>query len=91
MAACDATLIRVNLDDEIWLVTIVRARYGGIYEPGLWLAFPAHPDALPVEWDAEDLIASKYYEEHSHEIGAGGSPSEAYEDLQRIMRDRRAR
>ena len=76
-------------DDDVWPVTIVQARYGGAYEPGLWLAFPSHPDSLPLEWDAGDVVASSYYEEHSHEIGSGASPTEAYESLKGIMRDRR--
>jgi hypothetical protein len=66
-------------------VTIVTARYGGIYEHGLWLAFPSNPDALPVEWDTDDVTASAFYQEHSHEIGAGGTPDEAYSNLRRIL------
>ena len=31
---------------DIWPVTIVRARYGGSYEPGEWLAFPLEPYEL---------------------------------------------
>jgi hypothetical protein len=65
--------------------TIVSARYGGIPEPGLWLAVPCNPDQLPVEWDAEDLTAARYYEEHSHEIGAGGTPDEALANLRAIL------
>jgi hypothetical protein len=81
----------VDVENEVWPVTIVPARDGGAYEGGLWLAFPFHPDSLPLDWEADDLVASRYYEEHSHEIGAGESPTEAYENLQRIMRDRRLR
>jgi hypothetical protein len=86
--ACDTQAVE-HLED-VWPVTIVRARYGGIYEPGVWLAFPSHPDALPIEWDAGDIIASSYYEDHSHEIGGGSTPDEAYENLRTIMRKRRA-
>ena len=85
--ACDTRA--VDHLDEIWPVTTVRARYGGIYEPGVWLAFPSHPDALPIEWDAGD-VASSYYEDHSHEIGGGSTPDEAYDNLRAIMRRRRS-
>lgn len=63
----------------------------GTYEPGPWLAFPNHPDALPIDWDAGDLLAGRYYAEHSQEMGAGMTPSEAYEDLKRIMQERSKR
>ncbi|WP_328995031.1 hypothetical protein OG394_10870 [Kribbella sp. NBC_01245] len=79
------------MSEEIWPVTIVPARYGGTYEPGPWLAFPNHPDALPIDWDAGDLLAGRYYAEHSQEMGAGMTPSEAYEDLKRIMQERSKR
>lgn len=69
--------------------TIVSARYGGIYEPGLWLAFPGNPNQLPDEWDADDLTAARYYEEHSHEIGAGETPDEALANLRSILSKRR--
>jgi hypothetical protein len=39
----------------------------------------------------ESSGSPRYYEEHSHEIGARESPTEAYENLPRIMRDRRLR
>ena len=70
-------------------VTIVSARYGGIYEPGLWLAFPSNPDQLPAEWDVDDLTAARYYEEHSHEVGAGSTPDEALANLRAILTQRR--
>ena len=30
-----------------WPVTIMRSRYGGIYEPGRWIAFPQVPAGIP--------------------------------------------
>ena len=86
--ACDSQAVE-HLD-EVWPATIVRARYGGMYEPGVWLAFPSHPDALPIEWDAAEVIASSYCEDHSHEIGSGSTPDEAYDKLRPIMRRRRS-
>jgi len=72
-------------------VTIVRARYGGIYEPGQWIAFPVSPHQLPHGWDADDVTCMKFFETRSGEFGGGDSPQEAYEDLLRILRERRAR
>jgi len=76
--------------DELWPVTIVRARYGGIYEPGDWLAFSALPNGLPAEWDADDVTAMDFYARRSREIGGGKTPNEAYDDLVRKLAERRA-
>lgn len=71
------------MDCDIWPVTIVRARYSGVYEVGAWLAFPHHPDQLPVEWDAGDVICVEFWSDprRQEEIGGGDSPDAAYADL----------
>ncbi len=69
-------------------VTIVRSRYGGIYEPGEWIAFPMWPDDLPSEWNADDVTCMNWFKERRGEFGGGVSPQEAYEDLLRILQDR---
>jgi hypothetical protein len=68
-------------DALLYPVTIVSARYGGIYEGGAWVAFARFPDELPIEWNAGDVFASRYYEEHSAEIGVGTTPDEAHRNL----------
>jgi hypothetical protein len=72
-------------------VTIVRSRYGGIYEPGEWLAFACNPDELPHEWNAGDAVCARFYDERKGEVGGGASPQEAYESLRRLMEQRRFR
>lgn len=83
---CDDRFVDYN---DSFQVTIVRARYGGVYEPGRWLAFNTHPAALPAEWDADDLTASAYFDEHAQEVGGGDTPDEAYQSLRAIVRRRR--
>lgn len=75
--------------DSAYPVTIVRARYGGLYEPGEWLAFPLHPEALPEDWNAGDVACSTFWDER-RDIGGGSTPTEAYEDLLRRNAARRA-
>jgi hypothetical protein len=53
------------------VVTIVTARYGGIYEPGKWLAFPCWPDAMPEEWNADDTTCIEFWRVRRHEVGGG--------------------
>ena len=80
---------RVVPSEDPGRVTIVPSRYGGAYEPGLWLAFPCDPDALPDDWNAGDTFASSFYAEHEHEIGAGDTPTAAWINLQQIFAPRR--
>ncbi|MGW4800251.1 hypothetical protein ACWEPC_48315 [Nonomuraea sp. NPDC004297] len=70
-------------------VTIVMSRYGGIYEPGIWVAFPMNPDELPPDWYAGDVECAHFFAERKGEIGGGDTPQEAYEDLLNKMRHRR--
>lgn len=69
-------------DLDLYSVTITRSRYGGIYEPGEWLAFPLDPDALPADWDGEDVACMRFWETR-RDIGGGSTPDEAYADLLR--------
>ena len=62
-------------------MTIVPARYGGVYEPGPWLAFPTSPTGLPAEWDGDDIPCRQFWESWSKPVGAGGTPNDAYLDL----------
>lgn len=70
---------------EPLFVTIVSARYGGIYEPGEWLAFPVSPNNLPRDWDGSDIAAATFYSITPRPYGAGPTPDAAYEDLQRVV------
>jgi hypothetical protein len=79
------------VDQDLWPVTIVRARYRGVYEPGAWLAFPNHPDRLPGGWDAGDVECASFWAERRDDIGGGESPQEAYDDLKRRLGVRRDR
>lgn len=63
-------------------VTIVRSRYGGIYEPGDWVAFHLSPENLPAEWNAGDAACAAFWQSRD-DVGGGANPNEAYEDLLR--------
>lgn len=70
-------------------VTIVPARYGGIYEGGQWLAFPCRPDVLRAKcpsWDDSDLECTEFWNAVRTEpakwiIGRAADPENAYYDL----------
>ena len=62
-------------------VTLVESRYGGVYEPGAWLAFPYPLDELPDGWDNEDIPCLRFWADHPRVAGGGRTPAEAYEAL----------
>ena len=72
-------------------VTIVRSRYGGIYEPGEWVAFACWPDDIPPDWKADDVTCAEFFAARSAEVGGGATPQEAYEDLLQLLAARRRR
>lgn len=71
-------------DELDYRVTITLSRYGGIYEPGLWIAFATDPDNLPPEWNADDVTCRQFYIERRAEVGGGDTPQAAFDDLVRL-------
>jgi hypothetical protein len=74
-------------DPEIpaWPVTILRARYGGVYEPGAWIAFPLTPGEVPQEWDADDVTCMTFFDERRGQVGGGATPDKALAHLISLM------
>jgi hypothetical protein len=71
---------------DVYPVTIVRARYGGSYEPGRWLAFPTDPDRMPDGWDASDVPCAEFWDSYAEPVGASDrSPDQALADLARKL------
>jgi hypothetical protein len=81
--------------DDIHAVTIVTSRYGGTYEPGVWLAFPYWPEDIPPDWNADDVTCAAFFADpvRIEEIGGGDTLQAAYDDLchRRAARRRRLR
>lgn len=71
---------------DLYPVTIVKARYGGGYEPGPWLAWPHNPDGLPQDWAGDDIPCRRFWDGYRGLVGSGGTPQEAYDDLVRRSR-----
>lgn len=69
---------------EPYPVTIVLSRYGGVYEPGQWLAFNLDANDLPEDWDGDDGECQDFWQGYD-KAGSGESPAEAYADLLRIL------
>lgn len=77
---------------ETYPVTIIKARYGGIYEGGKFIAFCEHVDTHVID-DAEgdDITSAMFFDNYpklrNKPIGKGNTPDEAYHDLQSQLKD----
>lgn len=70
----------------LYPVTIVRARYGGTYEGGAWLAFPCDPEKVPLEVSGSDTMCGQFFTTSDAEfIGRGATADEALADLVRRL------
>jgi hypothetical protein len=58
-------------------VTIIRTRYGGIYEGGEWAAFPLHADQVPDDVVGDDVTCATWWEQFADAVGVGDTRSSA--------------
>jgi len=75
---------------DIYPLTIIADRYGGVYSGGAYLAFNLYPCEIPDEVEGSDLITADfwsqfYQDEIDIKIGIGQTPDEAYEDLKQQL------
>ena len=68
-----------------WPVTIVKSRYGGVYEPGVWIAFPQAPADVPDDWRAGDAACAEFFAQRRGHVGGGDTPNEALANLLRLV------
>ena len=71
-----------TVDGYPWPLTIIRTRYGGIYEGGQWAAFNQLPGEIPYEAMGEDSACVCWWTSADAEsVGRGNSPMTATADL----------
>lgn len=74
----------MSMFDVIYPVTIIRVRYGGVYERCEWAAFYCYPYDFPYEAMADDCTCMDWWGEHGNGVGKGSSPSDAVKNLEEI-------
>lgn len=77
-------------DPHIHPLTIISARYGGIYEGAPYLAFNLYPEDIHPHAHGQDDDCVDYYLDapnHHIIIGKGPTPDLATLDLQRQLND----
>jgi hypothetical protein len=58
-------------DLPLYPVTMIRTRYGGIYEGGEWAAFPIRFDDIPPEVDGDDAACATWWADFAYAVGVG--------------------
>ena len=69
-------------------VTIVSDRYDGAYSEAEWLAFPLEYDEVPDEVNAGDGTSLHFWENYTEPVGKGNTPTDAYINLIRKMKQK---
>ncbi len=66
--------------NDIYPVTIIRSRYGGVYEGAEWVAFNEYPLDLSGAMGS-DAECCAFFSEYKKPIGRGKTPMAAYKSL----------
>ena len=66
--------------EDIYPLTIIKDRYGGVYSGGTWTAFNLRRDEIPEEVGASDAIDFNF-DHNKYPYGAGETPHMAIKDL----------
>lgn len=68
--------------------TIVTDRYTGSYSGGKFTAWAQYPDDVPQEIFSQDVPCGEFWEDEVKKlVGIGDTPQEAYDDLNRKMKE----
>ena len=63
---------------SLYPITIVQARYQGVYEGGQWLAFNQHPENIPHDAFADDVTCATWWRSgDAAMVGIGRTPDAA--------------
>lgn len=67
--------------DAPYPITIVRTRYSGVYEGGVWAAVACEPQDLPEQALGSDVECASWWGERRGEVGVGATPEDALASL----------
>jgi len=73
---------------DIYPVSIVKDRYGGVYSGGRYVAFHLHPEEIPEDAFGGDTEAYYFWENTRMPIGKGSTPNDALYNLYDILKGR---
>ena len=74
------------MTEPLYPVTIIRTRYGGVYEGGDWAAFNCDEWDVPGDATAGDPECEAFWREpKAVRVGVGGTPDQALAALLRVV------
>lgn len=71
--------------NDLYPVTIFKARYGGVYEDAPWIALNCHADEFPADAVGSDTDCSWFFSGRGRIIGRGNTPDEALASLEKMF------
>lgn len=66
---------------EVFPLTIVFDRYGGIYSNGKYTSWNLYPHQVPKEINSNDITCMCFWDDNKIIVGIGNTPNEANNDL----------
>lgn len=76
---------------EIYPLTILKDRYGGIYSGGKYLAFNKHHDEIPNNVYGDDIACCEFWEDFCDVYGTGNTIENAIQELTEKIHDKELR
>lgn len=74
--------------ENVWPVVIFRARYGGVYEGGEWVAVNCYTDSRFLEGTmADDTTCQEWFADPPCPVAAGATPAEALAALGPVVEE----
>jgi hypothetical protein len=71
-----------RVEHDLYPVTIIATRYGGIYEGGAWAAFPVGAERIPPLAISDDSTCVTWWADYGNAVGVGATPNAALADLE---------
>lgn len=87
-SACNYNKVDWGVDTpqtDIYPLTIVMDRYGGIYSGGCYTAWNLDVEDVPQEIESDDVTCYDFWHSYDGIVGLGTTPSKAAEDLRRKL------
>lgn len=74
-------MIRAIKAGDIYPLTVIKTRYGGVYEGGPYAAFSSRYYQIPKDALGSDIPCCGWWARNRHLVGIGASMDEAVSDL----------
>lgn len=74
--------------NELYPLTIIKDRYGGVYSGGQYTAWNLEPQEIPTQIFYDDVSCYGFWLENKVPVGKGDTPQEAIKKLQELLEEK---